>query len=88
MSLVSRKTTEVRMGDGATRYSAIIESAPCIPNTLGAQTKIFNLFRLFVDNPALLDCRGHNFETLSVEHTGDAWLVTATATVEGIGEES
>lgn len=82
MTMFSRKTNVVDLGEGSTRYTIILESPECIPGSQTSQILFVDLLSKIVDQPSLI---GHGVmfpHSFSVEHTGGRWTAKATM-VEG-----
>lgn len=68
-----------RLDEQNTRSRVTIHSDPCPPNTQLARIMQFDLLRMMSQDPALTQCGGSDFQTLSMVHDGGKWIVVLEA---------
>lgn len=79
-----RKTSDVKLGDDSHRYTTILETPECFPDTITAKVLLFDLLGRIVSQPDLIDCNGNTPQKLEINHTGGKWVATASVVVHGV----
>jgi hypothetical protein len=79
---VTRKTTNVDIGNGKVRARTRIEGDACEQGTFEARHSQYTLLSAIGATPDLTACALVAFEKLTMYHNGTSWVVEAEAIVD------
>lgn len=80
--IYKRKEYAIPQGNGGTLHKVLIQSTPCSFDGQDADLVKAEFFKQINQNPSLIHCAGHPFETLEMYYNHDHWELVVTAIVE------
>ena len=77
------QTYVVRLTDETQEVRVILEADPTTKDTLEDRKAKFDLLQQIIDNPALSQCQGQDFQRMLVYNDGTKWIADCSAVVRG-----